>query len=510
MALRPRQAGALIPYPPSRSPFAGEEFIMNLVKSILDQLSGNALDSLSTIADSDAETTRTAATAAVPAILSALTGMAGSDTGARKLASALEGLDTGGLSNLAKMLGGDGGSLVQKGSQLLTSLIGESLVSNIASSIGKFAGLDPAATKKLIAAIAPTVIGLVGSQWKQQGGTVGGLSSLLADQKRNIVAAVPAGFSLTDIPGMSTADAALRVAGQASRRTADAANDATKTALMWALPLACLLLVALAIWWAFNRGRAAPNVAQNPARQGIVDHNAATAVTALKPTLPDLPAIPDVSVVTKDLTGIFTSATQTLGSIRDAASAQAALPKLTELNLKLDGIRDLFDKLPAAGQAALGQLVSKQFAPLQEQAAKILATPGIDDQTTSMLEGITSKLAGLNLAQVSKDATDIFATLTKTLNGLKDSASVGAAAPQLQEVSGKLDDLKRIQAAMSPGGQTMLAKLVTSARGSIEPLIASVLQALGVDAAEVKPKLDEILDKLTSLASPPAARDGQL
>src|SRR5262249_24010971 len=118
VVLRPRQAGALIPHHPSRSPLAGEEIIMNLVKSILDQLSGNALDSLSTIAGADAETTRNAATAAVPSILSALTGMAGSDTGARKLASALEGLDTGGQSNLAKMLGGDGGSLVQKGGQL--------------------------------------------------------------------------------------------------------------------------------------------------------------------------------------------------------------------------------------------------------------------------------------------------------------------------------------------------------------------------------------------------------
>ena len=483
---------------------------MNLVKTILDQLSGNTLDSLTKITEADAETTRTAATAAVPSILSALTGMVGSDTGARRLASALEGLDTGGLSNLAKMLGGDGGSLVQKGSQLLTSLIGDSLLSNITSSISKFAGLDPTATKKLIAALAPTVIGLLGSQWKNQGGTVGGLSSLLADQKRNITAAVPAGFSLADIPGMPTADAALRVAGQAARRTANAADDATMSALKWAGPLACVLLAALALWYFFGRGKTAPNVAQNPPPQGIVDHNAATAVTALKPTLPDLPAIPDVSVVTKDLSGVFTSATQTLGSIRDAASAKSALPKLTELNLKIDSIRDVFDRLPEAAQVSLGQLIGKQFAPLQEQADKILATPGIDDQTKSMLDGITSKLAGLNLAQVSKDATDIFATLTKTLNGLKDTGSVGAAAPQLQEVSAKLDDLKRIRAEMSQGGQTMLSKLVTSARGSIEPLIASVLQALGVDAAEVKPKLDEILDKLTGLASPPKSRQSEL
>jgi hypothetical protein len=126
------------------------------------------------------------------------------------------------------------------------------------------------------------------------------------------------------------------------------------------------------------------------------------------------------------------------------------------------------------------------------------------------LEQITNKLAGLNLAQVSKDASDVFGTLTKTLNRLKDTASVGAAEPQLQEASKKLDDLKQIQAAMPAGGQTMLATLVTSARRSLEPLIATVLQALGVDAAAVKPQLDEIMDKLTSLASPPPARGPRL
>ena len=117
---------------------------------------------------------------------------------------------------------------------------------------------------------------------------------------------------------------------------------------------------------------------------------------------------------------------------------------------------------------------------------------------------ITGKLAGLNLAKVSQDATDIFATLTKTLNGLKDTASAEAALPKLQEVSGKIDDLRRVQTHMSPGGQSMIAKIVSAARGSLEQLIAKVLTAVGADAAAIKPVLDEIVNKLELLTQPPS------
>ena len=470
---------------------------MNLVKSILDQLSGSALDTLSTVAGADTETTRTAAAAAVPTILSALAGMASTDNGARKLGSALDGLDLGTVGNMAKMLTGDSSSLMQKGGNLLASLLGDSLVSNIASSVGRFAGLDSSATKRMISALMPTILGMLGSQWKSQGGTIGGLSSLLSGQKKNFAAAAPAGFSLADIPGLPTAEGALRVAGQAAQRTVDAAEDATKAALKWAGVVAGLgLLATRAVVSVWPRKCSARNVAQNRTPQGVVGQNAPSATTALRPTLPDMPAIPDVAALTRDLTGVFNSATQTLGSIRDAASARTALPKLTELNTNIDGIRDYLDKLPAASQAVLGQLVSKQFAPLQEQAARILATPGVDDQTRSMLEGITDKIAGLNLAKVSQDATDIFATLTKTLNGLKDTASAEAALPGLQEVSGKIDNLRRVQTHMSPGGQSMVAKIISAARGTLEQLIAKVLTAVGADAAAVKPVLDDIVNKL--------------
>jgi hypothetical protein len=93
--------------------------------------------------------------------------------------------------------------------------------------------------------------------------------------------------------------------------------------------------------------------------------------------------------------------------------------------------------------------------------------------------------------------------LTKTISGFKDAASAEAGLPQLREVSGKIDELKRVQAQMSPGGQSMLAKVVSSARGPLEQLISKVLATVGVASAKVKPVMDEILNKLGGLTSPP-------
>src|SRR6187399_1410210 len=111
---------------------------MNLVESILNQVSGDALGKLSSLVNSDGNTTRSAISAAVPTVLASLAGLAGNKDGANKLASALGNLDTKGLGDLSGMLAGGAGDLVQKGGGLLSSLLGNTLVANIASAVGRY------------------------------------------------------------------------------------------------------------------------------------------------------------------------------------------------------------------------------------------------------------------------------------------------------------------------------------------------------------------------------------
>jgi hypothetical protein len=392
---------------------------------------------------------------------------------------------------------------------LFSSLLGDSIFSSIASSIGNYAGMTGGTIKKLLSFILPFILGKIVGATQSKGTSASALQRLFIDQKDNIADAVPSGFSLAEIPGVAGAERVVRMAGKTANAAGTAVRDTTRQAVgaadhtartifAWLLPLAALLLAALGLWYLLGPPRAAREAARNAAV------NAGNRVTALRPALPDAPELPDLSVVTKNLSGTFTTANQVLSGITDAASAEAALPQLTKLSTTIDGIRGKLDLLPAAGQTALGKLVGEKFGPLQTEIARIMALPNVSSKVKTSLQGIASKLAGLNLAQVSLDATNIFKSLTATLNELKDPAAVETALPKLQEVSSKLDDLKRVQAEMSPGGQSMLAKIISAARGPLDKLIASVVRALGADAAIVKPVLDAIVNKITGLAPAPA------
>ena len=120
---------------------------------------------------------------------------------------------------------------MQRGFGLLNSLFGDGMISGIANAISRYSGINFDAAKKLLAFLMPMVLGKVAAQWRSQGGTVGALTSLFADQKRNIADAVPAGFSLADIPGLAGAGEAVRdTATHTTRRATETAEAATGSA----------------------------------------------------------------------------------------------------------------------------------------------------------------------------------------------------------------------------------------------------------------------------------------
>ena len=172
---------------------------MNLIKLIEDQLSGDLLDKLSSVLGTDPDTTGRAASAAVPTLLAGLANLASSDDGVRKLSGTLNNLDSSGFGNIGQLLSGDSSSLLSKGTSLVASLFGDNMFSNISGAVARFAGLDTGISRKLIAFLAPLVLGKVASQWKSQGGTPHALTSMLAEQKRYIPDSMPAGYSLDDV-----------------------------------------------------------------------------------------------------------------------------------------------------------------------------------------------------------------------------------------------------------------------------------------------------------------------
>src|SRR5262245_41608472 len=145
-------------------PRAGEE-LMNLVKEIMDRLSGDLLGKLSGLLHTDEDSAQYAASAAVPAMLAGLADVASTDDGARKLTSPLTGLGSANIDAVAGMLRGDADAVAQRGNSLLGTLFGDNLVGNLAGVIGKYSGMAGDGVKKLLALIAPMVLGKVASVW---------------------------------------------------------------------------------------------------------------------------------------------------------------------------------------------------------------------------------------------------------------------------------------------------------------------------------------------------------
>jgi hypothetical protein len=450
---------------------------MNLVDQIKSYLSGEVLHRLSGLVGAEEGATRTAIGAAVPALLSGLSHVASSG-GAQKLVSALGHFDAGSLGNLGHMLSEQSSSLLEQGSGLLNSLLGGGLVSGITSAVSRFTGIGSAAVHKLLGYLMPVVLGGIAGRFAGKALNAQGLTSMLADQKANIAHALPSGFSLADVPGLATAGSAVRAAAGEAQR-------AGSSLLPWLLSAAGLALVALVLWWALHQPGAGPS--------------------------PPAAAIPPGTVsdasqqLSTDLTGTFKSLGESLSSIKDAASAQLALPQLKDLSAKLDGMKALMDKVPEAGKAKMTALIQSQLGQIDDQLAKLLWVPGVGDKIKPTVDEVMGKLASLGgmavpqASKVSSELASTFSSLSDTLTGIKDPTSAEAALPKLKDLNDKLDVSKDMMAGLSDAGKSTIRSLIQAALAKLKDVANKVVAIAGV-GDKVKPVVDSILGKLTTLA----------
>ena len=365
---------------------------MNLVDLVKGQMTPEVIGKLSGLVGEGEDKTRVATAAAVPSLLAAVSGVATSGGGAQKLMSALSGLDVGALSNAGKALtGGDPGSLLQTGSGLMGNLLGGGAQSGIVDAVAKFAGLGSGPAKNLIAYLLPMILGVIGGQAKSRGLDAQGLAGMLAEQKPNIASALPAGFSLPSIPGLDAGRSAARaVAGSIPAKAPDP--------MRWLLPAAALGALALLLWWGFSRSKPVTPVERDEVVPTVkrVEAPAEPAVSTPAVSAPAVSAATlDAGRAGQDLSGIFSSLTGALTGIHDGATAEAALPKLREIDGKLDGVKAARDALPEAGKGSLSELVMANIGALKEALAKVLAIPGVGDKLKPVTDQILAKLSAI-------------------------------------------------------------------------------------------------------------------
>jgi hypothetical protein len=251
----------------------------------------------------------------------------------------------------------------------------------------------------LLGLVTPVVMGLLAKQKNTQGLDASGLASLLGEQKSFLSRLLPSGIgdalglsSLTGAArdfgraaagsayeaGRSVYDTGRAVAGTAydtSRVVASAAGHAGYEAAHQGtsifrkiLPLLLLAVLGLVAWGIWN----------SRTREDVT--HAATS---------------QIDTVKRQVTGALDDATEALASIRDEATARAALPQLEAASRSVTALTGDLQAMPQAVRDGASQVVRSVQPNLQSLADKAMAIPGVRSILEPVLKPLMDGLARL-------------------------------------------------------------------------------------------------------------------
>ena len=364
---------------------------INVVSLVMQYLTPDMIGRIATASGFDRTKVQSAVDAAVPGLLAAFSDVTTQPGGAQKLADSAR-QQVGSLGNFASVLATGGqSSLLEKGSQILSSLVGGQNQNALSDAISKFTGLGQNASGSLLGMLAPIVMGAIG----QHQGATGGLDAnsvarLFASQKNNIAAALPSGFanllsgtgvlnSIGDAARTATtagSDAARAAAStarafdQAGQRAANAA--ASSNWLYWLLPIAAAAVLLLYF-------AARPN--DQTAPQGMNQAAQTVAVGGAD--------------IGKQLTNNISNVRTTLNSVTDVATAQAALPKLQEAAAQIEKTGGQAAQLSADERKQIAGLVNPLMPALNQVCDRVLAIPGVAQVLKPSVDSLKAKLTAL-------------------------------------------------------------------------------------------------------------------
>ncbi len=333
--------------------------------------------------------------AVVPALLAAFSGLADKPGGAQSLVNTIK-QQSGVLDNFASMIGGNNqSSFIERGSSLLTSLLGSHDQAALTGAIARFAGLGQNKASSLLGMLAPVVMGLIGRQIGTRGVDIGSLTSLLASQKEQVAQALPNGMGeLLDRTGLSSG---LESAAAQSRRATTAATgqftqytspprereradrDTTFGIPNWAYWALPLLALGGLLWYLLGRPAEHERVAQEPA-PAAQSQSVTVGGVDIKNTIGD------------SLSDLRTS----LQGVTDVASARAALPKLEAARTQIDRVSSLVGQLTPDQRKVVAAAIAPAMPAINRLTDKVLEIPGVGDVLRPTIDPVKTKLADLS------------------------------------------------------------------------------------------------------------------
>lgn len=349
---------------------------MNIVSTIMQFITPVIAGRIASALGLPAGIANTAIAAALPAILAGLVGKATAPGGGAALSNVLKDQDPGILGSFSNILGGAQQSgLINGGTSALTNLLGGSATNALTGALAKFSGINTQQSGGLLGMLAPVVLGQLAQTQKSSGLDTGGLVKLLEGQKSNIASAIPSGFSSL-LGGTGLLDS---VAANLTPTTPkiDIPKPAAPS-FNW-LPWALGALVLIGGYMFLTSNRPAPQQTTAPA---------ATPAAA--------PPVVNAAATLDEAKNLFGGLTAALGTIKDAPSAQAALPQLTATSTALDGLTKIAGSLAPDAKTQLRLLVSATMPQLTPLVDTVLAIPGAEAILKPVMDAILQKMTGLS------------------------------------------------------------------------------------------------------------------
>jgi Bacterial protein of unknown function (DUF937) len=359
---------------------------MNIVSTAMQFLTPMITNKIASALGISPGLVTTAIGALIPGLLGGIVSKSATPAGAGSLFDLLGKQDPNLLGSFASMLGGPGQqSMISGGTNAMSSLLGGSATSALAGAVGKFAGIDGAQSNNLMGMLAPVLLGQLAQTTKSSGLDASGLAKMLDGQKSNIAAALPGGFAsmlggsgLLDGVTGSVKAAAPTVPKVEMPKMPSMPSSEGFNWMPWAGGAAALA----ALFYLFGgMGSSKPPVVVAPA----------------KTTAPAVAVSPAAATeALAQARSIVAGLTTSLGGIKDAATAQAALPQLTASSTGLDTLTKLAGTLSPEMRTPITAMIASALPSLAPMIANVLKIPGAEAILKPVLDGIMTKMTGLS------------------------------------------------------------------------------------------------------------------
>jgi hypothetical protein len=381
----------------------GDDMAINLVSSIMQFLTPDMIAKIASALGLDRALVQKAISAGVPAILASLASLANKPGGAQQLSSALTQQQKSGMfDSVVSTLGSSQAARTgsEQGLDMMSTLMGGTGLNALTSALGSYSGISSGKSETLLGLLGSIVMGAIGQQQSKTGLDSTGLATLLSSQKDQIASALPSAFTnqLRDSGFMDTLDSNIRRSAEAMSNTArrattdlgDAAFAASKNAATatsqgmgaWPYWVAGLAILAGLGWFIFGGGREEPQLAQRDNRLPVSRSETVGAGTPNQ----------SLTELTGQLTNSVNGMRSTLLGITDPESAQAALPKLRQVNAELDKLNNLTLQLTPQARSTMAAHVTSAMPAFNQLCDRVLAIPGVAGIAKPLIDSMRTKL----------------------------------------------------------------------------------------------------------------------